>query len=311
MQAASALDVENLRFAYATRVALQGVSFTVAPGELFAIVGPNGGGKTTLFRLLSTLLPIREGQVTICGHSLCGALEPIRMLLGIVFQSPSLDKKLTVDENLAQQAALYGMSRRELVARADDLLAQLGLIQRRHERVETLSGGLRRRVDLAKGMLHDPKLLLLDEPTTGLDPGARRDLWRYLQQIRQEGGRTVVVTTHLLEEAERADRVAILDEGKIAAIGTPAELKESLGGHTISLLAPQADHVEQVLRKLFPGCQLQRLGSHLRLACPDGRAAVERIMDQLGDQIESISLSRPTLEDVFVAKTGHQYWQAA
>ena len=193
------------------RQAIDNLELTIEPGEIFAFLGPNGGGKTTLFRLLSTLIPLQQGRVEILGFDLGRASgRQSAQRIGVVFQAPSLDKKLTVAENIRHQGHLYGLSGRELESRQDEMLGRLGLADRRSERIETLSGGLRRRVELAKGMLHRPRLLLLDEPSTGLDPGARSDLWNYLREVRDADGVTVVLTTHLLEEADRADRIAIL-----------------------------------------------------------------------------------------------------
>ena len=235
MNSAPAIEVAELSHAYRERQALRSVSFEIAAGEIFAFLGPNGGGKSTLFRVLSTLMPPQQGHVNILGQSVVEKQLAVRETIGVVFQAPSLDKKLTVDENLSQQAALYGLHGDQLTQRREEVLQQLGLVDRRSDLTETLSGGLRRRVDLAKGLLHRPRLLLLDEPSTGLDPGARSDLWRYLQQLRDDFGVTIVLTSHLLEEADRADRVAVLHLGQIVAQGTPAELRESVGGDSISI----------------------------------------------------------------------------
>jgi ABC-2 type transport system ATP-binding protein len=197
------------------------VPFEVGEGEMFALLGPNGGGKTTLFRILSTLYPPTEGTARIFGHDVGSEAAQVRSRIGVVFQSPSLDRKLTVRENLKHQGRLYGLSGRALASRIDLVMERLGVRDRDGDRVETLSGGLQRRVELAKGLLHEPRLLLLDEPSVGLDPGARHDLWTYLDELRRESNVTLLVTTHLVDEADRADRVAILRKGEIAAIGTP------------------------------------------------------------------------------------------
>src|SRR5205085_11865145 len=224
------------------RRALNGLSLQVEPGEIFALLGPNGGGKTTLFRLLSTLIPLQPtGDVKILGLDLRTQTADIRRQVGVVFQAPSLDKKLTVRENLLHQGRLYGLSGRALQSRMHVMLDRLGLADRVGELTEKLSGGLRRRVELAKGMLHEPRLLLLDEPSTGLDPAARSDLWKYLDEVRARHGVTVLLTTHLLEEAEKADRIAILSEGSLVALGSPADLRATVGGDaiTIQTSAPQ------------------------------------------------------------------------
>ena len=219
-----AVLVTDISHHYGERQALDRVSFGVQTGEVFALLGPNGSGKTTLFRVLSTLVPPQAGHVLIAGEDVQTATARVRSLLGVVFQSPSVDRKLTVQENLFHQAALYGLTRAEYRQRSQMLLEQMGLQDRRHEMVEQLSGGLRRRVELAKGMLHGPRVLLMDEPSTGLDPGARSDLWRYLTHLRRESGVTIALTTHLLDEAGRADRIAILNQGSLVALDAPQAL---------------------------------------------------------------------------------------
>src|SRR5689334_4059264 len=199
------VQVENLRHAYGERVALDGVSFEARRGEIFAFLGPNGSGKTTLFRILSTLLPAPPGAVRVLGHDAGAERDAVRREIGVVFQSPSLDKQLTAAENLIHQGHLYGLRGPDLARRVDEALAAVNLGDRAGERVDRFSGGMRRRVEIAKGLLHRPRVLLMDEPSTGLDPSARIDLWRHLRQIsgtkNETGGVTVLLTTHLMEEA--------------------------------------------------------------------------------------------------------------
>src|SRR6202051_4518004 len=229
------ISVENLVHRYENRTALNGVSFDVRPAELFGLLGPNGSGKTTLFRILSTLMIPTAGRAIIMG---CDAVqEPARLRrqIGVVFQAQSIDLKLTAHENLWHQGHLYGLRGAALKKRIQEILSRVGLADRAKELVETFSGGMQRRIELAKGLLHHPGVLLLDEPTTGLDPGARRDLWQYLQMLRDEERVSVLVTTHLMEEAERCDRLAIMNEGNLVALGTPAELKAEIGGDVVLL----------------------------------------------------------------------------
>src|SRR3954466_3662295 len=235
MSNSPAVEIAHLVYRYGEREAIHDLSLSIAEREIFAILGPNGSGKTTLFRVLSTLIPIQQGDVRILGNDLRSQASAIRSQLGIVFQSPSIDKKLTVMENVVHHGRLYGLGGRELKTRAEEMLARLGLADRKRELVEKLSGGLRRRVELATGMLHRPRLLLLDEPSTGLDPGARSDLWQYLEQVREADGVTVLVTTHLLDEAQRADRIAIMHTGKVAALDTPVALQAAVGGDSITI----------------------------------------------------------------------------
>ena len=309
MNSAPAIEVAELSHAYRERQALRSVSFEIAAGEIFAFLGPNGGGKSTLFRVLSTLMPPQQGHVNILGQSVVEKQLAVRETIGVVFQAPSLDKKLTVDENLSQQAALYGLHGDQLTQRREEVLQQLGLVDRRSDLTETLSGGLRRRVDLAKGLLHRPRLLLFDEPSTGLDPGARSDLWRYLQQLRDDFGVTIVLTSHLLEEADRADRVAVLHLGQIVAQGTPAELRESVGGDSISIECERPAELAAKINQQF-GFEVSVVDDVIRFPCSDGAVGVAQVMQEYSNEVHSIKLGKPTLEDVFIAKTGHRFWQA-
>jgi len=291
------------------RLALDKLSLEIDRGEIFVFLGPNGGGKTTLFRVLSTLIPQQSGEVELLGLNLQRDVHQIRASIGVVFQAPSLDKKLTVSENMRYQAALYGLSRKEMLERESELLGQLGLQDRANERAETLSGGLRRRVELAKGMIHRPQLLLLDEPSTGLDPGARSDLWEYLQRVRREFGVTVVMTTHLLEEAEKADRIAILHEGKLAALDTPDNLKATVGGDSITIQTPDPTMLAAEIAEMFE-IQPHVLEDSLRLEQAEGHRWVTKLVEAFPEKISSIRLGKPSLEDVFIARTGHRFWQS-
>ena len=221
MASVPAVKVQDLVYRYGERDALKGISFFVEPGEVFGLLGPNGGGKTTLFRILSTLLLPADGQAQVFGIDVAKDPLGVRRQIGVVFQNQSLDRRLTAAENLVHQGHLYGLRGSILRDRIDRVVDRVGLTDRRNSVVETLSGGMRRRLELAKGLLHRPRLLLLDEPSTGVDPGARRDFWDYLQLLRREEGVTILLTTHLLDEADKCDRLAILDEGSLVAEGTP------------------------------------------------------------------------------------------
>jgi len=304
----SAVRVTDLTHRYGDREALRGVSFEIAPGEIFVFVGPNGGGKTTLFRILSTLIPLQSGSARIFGHDVDRESRQVRASIGVVFQSPSLDRKLTVSENIRIQAALYGLSGTLLRQREDELLAQLGIVDRAADRVETLSGGLQRRVELAKGMIHRPALLLMDEPSTALDPGARSDLWEILRQLREQLNITIVMTSHLLDEADRAGRVAIVHEGKLVAMDTPDSLRATVGGDTISIQTDQPQQLAADIREKFQSNPVL-LDGMLRLEQEDGHTWITRLVEAFPGRIHSITLGKPTLEDVFIAKTGHRFWQ--
>ena len=309
--AESAVEVSDLSFVYpktrgsAQRRALDGVSFRITSGETFAFLGPNGGGKSTLFRLLTTAVPVAQGSLRIFGHDPNSALAEIRSQLGVVFQSPSLDPHLSVRENLAHHGHLYGLRGSELETRIADALTRLRLSDRASDRVSTLSGGLARRTEIAKSLLHRPRLLLLDEPSTGLDPGARRDLWNTLDELRGDG-LTVVMTTHFMEEADRCERLALLDKGRIAAEGTPEALKAEIGGDMVTLEA-ESDSAELMtsLTALIPDIRPITTGDLVRFEHSRAHETVAQIGAALGSSVRSISIARPTLEDVFLRYTGH------
>ncbi len=237
--ATAVIQLQELRHNYGDRVALAGVSFDVRPAEIFGLLGPNGSGKTTTFRVLSTLMLPSGGRALIMGHDVAREPALVRRNIGVVFQAQSIDVKLSAEENLMLVGHIYGLRGARLKKRVSEMLSRVGLADRAKEKAETFSGGMQRRLELAKGLLHHPSVLLLDEPTTGLDPGARRDLWQYLQILRDEERVTVLITTHLMEEAERCDRLAFYANGSVVALGTPAELKSEIGGDVILLEAEQ------------------------------------------------------------------------
>lgn len=304
------IEVRQLTHFYGERQALQAISFTVARGEIFGFLGPNGGGKTTIFKILSTLLPVSEGEIRICDLMLAGSQMDIRKKIGVVFQHPSIDIKLTVEENLLHQGPLYGVRGAALRARTKTLLAQFGLIDRAHDYAETLSGGLRRKVEIAKSLLHEPDVLILDEPSTGLDPGARREMMSLLRQLQSQRRTTILLTTHLMDEAEKCDRLAILDEGNIVAIDTPDALKSQIGGDVISIRTKQTDELAAHLRFKY-SIHPNRIDGEIHFEHPHGHSFIPQIIESFPGEIASIRLSKPTLEDVFIAKTGHQFlWDA-
>jgi ABC-2 type transport system ATP-binding protein len=304
--AAPAIEISAVGFNYGDRQALSAVEFTIARGEIFGFLGPNGGGKSTLFRLLSTLVPMQSGSARILGYDLHSAPQALRRKLGVVFQSPSLDGKLTVAENLVHHGHLYGMRGVRLRERARAMLARFGVEERARDLVETLSGGLRRRVELAKALLHEPELLLLDEPSTGLDPAARREFFNLLARLRESDGVTIVLTTHYVEEAERCDRIGILDRGRLVALAPPGELKQQVGGDVIIISAPAPEALQQNLAQQLE-LRAALVDGTLRIERPRGHELLARLVDEFGDQIESVTFGRPTLEDVFVHLTGHRF----
>lgn len=306
--APSVISIQNVVHRYENRTALNGVSFDVRPAELFGLLGPNGSGKTTLFRILSTLMIPTAGRAIIMGCDAAQEPARLRRQIGVVFQAQSVDAKLTAYENLWHQGHLYGLRGAALKRRIQEILSRVGLADRAKELVETFSGGMQRRIELAKGLLHHPAVLLLDEPTTGLDPGARRDLWQYLNILRDEEKVSVLVTTHLMEEAERCDRLAILNEGHVVALGTPAELRSEIGGDVVMLEAVHdAALLAQRLRERFH-VETTVFGNQVRLEREGGHRFVTDAVEAFPGEIQAISVSKPALEDVFIRRTGHKFW---
>src|SRR5208282_3898162 len=277
------IRIERIGHRYDERQALDDVSFDVRAAEIFGLLGPNGSGKTTLFRILSTLMLPTTGRATIMGHDAAREPNQVRREIGVVFQAASVDAKLTVAENLRHQGHLYGLSGSALKRRIAEMLGRVGLADRANDRVEKLSGGQQRRVELAKGLLHHPSVLLRDEERV-----------------------TVVVTTHLMEEAEHCDRLAILNEGKLVALGTPAELKREIGGEVIVMEARDPESLARRITERFGPCSV--IDGKVRLEREHGHRFVTEVVEAFPGEIDSISVSKPTLEDVFIDRTGHRFW---
>ena len=299
----SQIKVGNLSHAYQTRRALDNVSFSVSCGEIFGLLGPNGSGKTTLFRILSTLMPVTSGTVRVLGHDLTTEVKAVRSLLGVVFQHPGLDGKLTVVENLRHHGHLYGLAGKTLRDRISELLERFGVADRAKERVERLSGGLQRRVEIAKAMLHSPRVLLLDEPTSGLDVAVRRQLNDYLRALAGTENILVLLTTHLLDDAEACNRVGILDAGKLVALGEPDELKAQVSGDVILIECTDNEVLCTEMTERF-GVSPVLTDRLLRVECEQGHEFVRDLVAVFPDQIQSVRFGKPTLEDVFTKLTG-------
>ncbi len=306
--AAPVIEVEGLKHRYGTREALRGLDFTVEPGEIFGVLGPNGGGKSTLFRILSTMITPSEGRVRLFGRDPARDLTAARRSLGVVFQSPSLDPMLNARENLLHQGHLYGIRGRTLARRMDELLARSGLTDRARERVSLFSGGMRRRLEIAKALLHGPRLLILDEPSTGLDPGARRDMWVHLRGLR-DAGVSIIFTTHLMDEAEVCDRLALIDRGLLVALDSPAALKERVGGDVILLEGEGPEELAAAVAERF-GVEAAVLGGKVRLERGRGHEFVTDLVEAFPGRIDSVSVGKPTLEDVFIHLTGRRFEEA-
>ena len=299
------VSIAHLTYAYGQRIALSDLSLDIHRGEIFGFLGPNGSGKTTLFRILSTLIPAPTNTVKLFGQDASQNLNDLRRRIGVVFQSPSLDKQLTAEENLRHHGHLYGLHGADLEHRIATQLGKVALLDRAKERVDGFSGGMRRRVELAKGLLNDPEVLLLDEPSTGLDPAARIDLWRSLQEI-QASGVTILLTTHLMDEADKCTRLAILQAGKLIACDTPAALKEKIGGDVITIVSRDPDSLSRVLSEKL-NLSPEKVDGQLRIERNRGHEFVPKIIEAAPQMVDSISVGKPTLEDVFIQLTGQRF----
>lgn len=302
--AAPAVQLDGLTLRYGARTALDAITFAVTPGESFALLGPNGSGKSTLLRILSTLLRPSAGTARVDGRDVFADPAAARRRLGVVFQGQGLDARLSVAENLRFHGHLHGLRGRALAARITELLERFALADRRRDRAGTLSGGLRRRVELARALLHRPRVLLLDEPSSGLDLPSQQAFWQTLEEWRRQDRLTVIVATHLMDEAERCGRVALLDHGRLVALDSPTALKRGLGDAVLTVESPQ------------PEALLQRAGERLGVAgtVEDGilrlqpgtdPAMAPRLLSEFPAEVTAVRVGRPTLADVFLARTGH------
>lgn len=297
------ISVRNISHRYASREALTNVSFEVRRGEIFGLLGPNGGGKSTLFRVLTTMMEPSAGEAFIAGYDAVRQPGEVRRRAGVVFQSQSLDRSLTVAENLRSQGHLHGLHGKILSGRMENAMARLGLAERRDDFVGTLSGGLRRRVEIAKALLHAPQVVLMDEASTGLDPGARRELWQYIRELRDREGVTILLTTHILDEADRCDRLVLLHRGRVVAEGTPAELRSRIGGDVVVLDAADPKALAPRVEERF-GVRPSLLDGTLRIEIGNGHRFITEVVEAFPGLIQSVALHKPTLEDVFVHETG-------
>jgi ABC-2 type transport system ATP-binding protein len=299
----AALELSDLRHQYGERESLRGLSFSVGRGDVFALLGPNGGGKSTLFKIICTLLRPTSGTVEVFGADAVRQPAEARRHLGVVFQHPAVDPWLTVVENLRTHAHLYGLRGAALPRAIERALERFGLTPRAHDRVGTLSGGLRRRVELAKALLPEPPLVILDEPSAGLDPTARRGLLQELTRLRDDAGTTIVLTTHLMDEAAVCDRVGILHEGRLVAIGAPAALTEAIGGDVLTIECRDPGLLTAGLRDRF-GVAAQEVDGRLRVERPRAHEFLPLVVEAFPGEVQTIAVGRPTLDDVFVHHTG-------
>lgn len=299
------IEVRNLERFFGEFQAVKGISFEVRPGEVFGLLGPNGAGKSTTLKMLVTLLKPTRGTIRLNGYDLLTQQALVRGAVGIIFQDPSLDERLTAYENLYFHAQLYHVPGEKIKERIETALKVVDLTERRHDLVMNFSGGMKRRLEIARGILHTPRILFLDEPTIGLDPQTRRHIWRYLQQLREREAITIFLTTHYMDEAEICDRIAIMDHGEIIAIDTPANLKRKVSGEIINLkVAAQEQAIKTIEEEL--GITPAVAGDTIRLAVENGAAFLPKLFAILGRQITGIDIKKPTLEDVFIKMTGRE-----
>jgi len=298
-----AIELRGLEFSYGERKALKGVSFSVGAGKIAGLLGPNGGGKTTTFRILSTLIRPESGTAAIFGRNVVADPYGVRRLIGVVFQNRSLDLELSVRENLVHQGHLYGLHGRTLSQRIAQLAERFGIKDRLSERAKSLSGGLQRRVDLAKALLSQPRLLLLDEPTNGLDPKVSRDFWNLLQDLNRSEGMSILLTTHSMEEAERCDELIILADGTVVTEGTPSALKQKVGPEIVTLRSQTAEELCERIRSEF-SLEPTLVEGVIRIEHDNGHELVSKLANRFEELIESVTVSRATLEDVFIRETG-------
>ena len=304
-----AIALQNVSFSYPqnrSRQVLAGITLRMEKGEIFGFLGPNGSGKTTLFRILTTAFMPTSGSAQIFGMDLAASAHSIRGIIGVVFQRQSLDKKLTVSENLTYYGHLYGMHGKNLKRQIEEVLRRFNLADRARELVETLSEGLKRRVELAKAFLHRPKVLILDEPTAGLDPIARLEFWKGLETINQSDATTILLTTHLMDDAENCHRLGFLNRGELVAVDSPAALKELIRGEVITIRTHDAESLCTAINERFEvhACIVD---CTLRIECQTGHEWIPRLVEAFPGLIDAISFTRPTLEDVFIHVTGNQF----
>jgi ABC-2 type transport system ATP-binding protein len=298
------IQVRDLVKRFGEIEAVSGVDLDVEEGEIFGFLGPNGAGKTTTINVLCTLLKPTSGRAEVAGIDVMERPDEVRSRIGLVFQDPSLDDQLTARENLEFHGFLYGLPVARRRERIDSVLEMVDLTARADSEVMTFSGGMKRRLEIARGIMHFPRVLFLDEPTIGLDPQTRRRIWQYLSNLPKSQGITIFMTTHYMDEAEYCDRIAIIDHGKIVAVGTPAELKAMVGGDIVTITVPDQALAASQIDQQF-GLTSQIEDGTLRVEVKDSETFVPMLLRQLDTSIEKLTLSRPTLDDVFLKLTGH------
>ena len=299
----SAIVVNDLAKRFGELEAVRGVNFQVATGEVFGFLGPNGAGKTTTINMLCTLMKPTAGSAQVAGFDVVGARDDVRRHIGLVFQDPTLDSYMTAAQNLKLHAELYGIESKLVEPRMQQVLEMVGLWDRKDSEVGSFSGGMRRRLEIARGLMHSPRVLFLDEPTIGLDPQTRRSIWSYIRQLKESEEITIYMTTHYMDEAEWCERIAIMDNGEIVALDSPERLKAQVGTDRVTLHTEENEAAIQALQERF-GIEAGIVEDAVSFGVPGGEEFVPRLFAELGVPIRSVSVSRPTLDDVFMSYTG-------
>jgi ABC-2 type transport system ATP-binding protein len=309
----AAIRVENIVKKYGDFEAVKGVNFTVADGEIFGLLGPNGAGKSTLIRMMTTLIPVTSGKAIVGGHDVSKDSDAVRRMIGVIPQALTSDQDLTVEENLSIYAKLYSVPRAQREKNIENVLEAVDLTKWRTAQTKTLSGGMRRRLEIARGLVHDPRIFFLDEPTTGLDPVSRIAVWEMLNNLKKTRNLTMLLTTHYMEEADRlCDRIAIVDHGKLVALGTPVELKQSVpGSNVVEVQFDREDPEWKTRLEGLPGVtEVQsQSGGMYRVLTGNGSQTTSQLVEManaLGEQLTSLSVQNTSLDDVFVHYTGRQ-----
>ena len=300
---APAVVVDGLRKSFDEIEAVRGIDFEVGVGEMFGFLGPNGAGKSTTINMLCTLMLPTGGAASVAGHDVVRERDQVRRNIGLVFQDTTLDSYLTAEQNLRLHAELYGVQRELIAPRMQQVMEMVGLWERRGSLVGTFSGGMKRRLEIARGLLHSPRILFLDEPTIGLDPQTRSSIWSYIGELSANEEITIFLTTHYMEEAEYCDRIAIMDQGKIIVLDTPAALKASVGSDRVQIETDDAHAAISALRERF-GIEAHVSEGKVSFGVPEGEHFVPRLFAELGQPIRSVSVARPSLDDVFMSYTG-------
>jgi ABC-2 type transport system ATP-binding protein len=300
---APAITVNALDKRFGDVHAVRGVDFEVEMGEVFGFLGPNGAGKTTTINMLCTLAKPTSGKASVAGHDVVAERDDVRRNIGLVFQDPTLDGYLTAAQNLQLHAELYGVESELVAQRSEQVLKMVALWDRKDSTVSSFSGGMRRRLEIARGLMHSPRVLFLDEPTIGLDPQTRRSIWTYIRELKEREEITIFMTTHYMDEAEWCDRIAIMDHGQIVALDSPEALKAQVGKDRVAIHTDDDAAAIEALQERF-GIEARVSEGAVTFGVEAGEEFVPRLFAELGIPIKSVSVSRPTLDDVFMSYTG-------